>query len=194
MDVVGLVERAQHGDVNAFDGLVDLYSDRALKVAYLITGSQSVAEEAVQETFIICYTKIKQLRSPQTFEAWFYQTLTRQSWRCARKEKSVISLDEMRDQGREAALEDLHVADLLANKELEHLLQLALKRLTLPLRTTVVLRYYNDLSIKEIAQVLDTQEGTVKSRLHSANQQLAAELRRLGWVMAGQENNQSKTA
>lgn len=189
-----VIERAQRGDISAFDCLVEQYSAKALKVAYLITGSRSIAEEAVQETFVQCYTKIHQLRSPQTFEAWFYRTLTRVSWRCSAKEKNLLSLDEIRDRGRELALEDITAANLMESKEVADLIQVALKRLSLPLRTTVILRYFNDLSLIEIAQVLDCSEGTVKSRLHSANQQLAAELQRMGWENSHGENGSMKLA
>ncbi|MEW6172270.1 MAG: sigma factor-like helix-turn-helix DNA-binding protein [Bacillota bacterium] len=60
-------------------------------------------------------------------------------------------------------------------------MQQAVRRLSAPLRTTIVLRYFNGLSVKEIARVLNCRVGMVKSRLHNAAKHLAVELKQDGW-------------
>lgn len=181
MDVPTLIKRIQGGDLQAFEVLVEQYSGKALRTAYLITGRKDIIEDAVQEAFVHNYRKIKSLRDPTTFEAWFYRILTRVCWRLAAREKGVVSLDSLSEGGQEFALHGDTTEDAFEAGETRWLVQQALSKLSPPLRTTVILRYYNDLSIKEIAKVLGCREGTVKSRLHNALGQLAGELERLGW-------------
>jgi len=72
-----LLKRIQGGDGQAFEVLLEQYSGKALRTAYLITGRKDIIEDAVQEAFVQCYRKIKGLRDPATFETWFYRLLTR---------------------------------------------------------------------------------------------------------------------
>lgn len=177
MDEVALVIRSQQGDVEAFSALVELYSARAFRTAYLISGSKDTAEDVLQEAFIQCYRRIHRLRSPESFGAWFYQLLTRLSWRLAARERRAVPVEDI---GAAGAVEPSNSTDdgaaRLETEESKELIRAALKKLSVPLRTTVVLRYYNDLPLKEIARVLRCPEGTVKSRLSKALRQLACEL------------------
>jgi len=136
-----------------------------------------MAEDAVQEAFVQCYRKIKGLRDPASFEAWFSRLLTRICWRLPSREKGAVPLESLIERGQEYAPGDDPLGDALEGRETKRLVQQALSKLSIPLRTTVVLRYYNDLSLKEISQVLGCREGTVKSRLHAALKQLAEELK-----------------
>lgn len=186
MDEVTLIKLSQRGDVDAFGELVERYSGKALRTACLITGRRNLAEEVVQEAFIQCYRSIRGLRAPETFAAWFFRVLTRVSWRLAARDKGTLSLEALSNGEKESLLVDESMFVLAEAKEIEQLVQAALRKLSVPLRTTVVLRYYNDLSIQEIAKVLGCREGTVKSRLHNALKQLADELKRLGWEVSSE--------
>lgn len=73
MNVAPLLKRIQGGGGQAFEVLVEQYSGKALRTAYLITGRKDIIEDAVQEAFVQCYRKIKGLRDPATFETWFYR-------------------------------------------------------------------------------------------------------------------------
>ncbi|HHP50501.1 MAG TPA: hypothetical protein ENM97_01110 [Moorella mulderi] len=90
VDLTPLVKRIQEGDWQAFEVLVEQYSGKALRTAYFITGSQGMAEDAVQEAFVQCYRKIKGLRDPASFEAWFSRLLTRICWRLPSREKGLF--------------------------------------------------------------------------------------------------------
>ncbi|NPV28476.1 MAG: RNA polymerase sigma factor [Firmicutes bacterium] len=177
MNVAPLLKRIQEGDWQAFEMLIEQYSGKALRTAYLITGRKDIIEDAVQDAFVQCYRKIKGLRDPATFETWFYRLLTRICWRLTAREKGPVSLDSLTESGQECALRDDPIGDALEAGETKRLVQQALGKLSIPLRTTVVLRYYNDLPLKEISRVLGCREGTVKSRLHTALKQLADELK-----------------
>jgi len=177
VDVTSLLRRVQEGDERAFEELVGQYTEKALRTAYLLTGRRDIAEDAVQEAFVRCYRSVGGLRDPAAFEAWFYRLLARICWRLAAREKGLVSLESASAGGQEGVLADFSAGDAFEAEETRGLVRQALGRLNALLRTVVVLRYYNGLSIKETAEVLGCPEGTVKSRLHAAHRQLGAELR-----------------
>jgi RNA polymerase sigma-70 factor (ECF subfamily) len=143
-------------------------------------GRKDIAEDVVQEAFIQCHREIKRLRSPETFETWFYRILVRLSWRIASKEKGWLSLEPL-DNAKGMSTSNADVTDTVETIEMQRAVQQAVRRLSTPLKTTIVLRYFNGLSVKEIAQVLNCRVGTVESRLHNAARQLAVELKQNGW-------------
>jgi len=189
-----LVKRSQQGegDPGAFQALVEHYSSKAIRTALYITGQKDVAEEAAQEAFIQCYQKIKQLRAPENFEVWFFRILTRLSWELATKEKKTLSLEAISKSNKESLLGNDKTLSFVEASETKQFIKIALRKLSTPLRITIVLRYFNDLSIKEIARVLGCREGTVKSRLHNGLRQLASELELLGWEVPSGDKKKGK--
>jgi RNA polymerase sigma-70 factor (ECF subfamily) len=139
----------------------------------LISGSRGIAEDIVQEAFIQAFSRIKDLHDPARFELWFYRILMRTGWCMAKKQAQAVPVDDERMDILIAAA-DPHSA--LDDCETGLTVKKALERLSLPLKTVIVLHYFNDLSIKEIASVLGCFQGTVKSRLHHAKQKLFDEL------------------
>lgn len=181
MDEITLVKHCQQGDLQAFEALVKEYAPRAVRTAYLITGRKDIAEDIAQEAFIQCYREIGRLRHPEAFRMWFHKILVRVSWRFTAREKGHVSFESLKEQdGRESLASSFDVAETAEVKELQEAMWQALNGLSTPLRTTAILRFFNGLSIEEIARVLDCRAGTVKSRLHNAKHQLAQELRQQG--------------
>ncbi|TDA67456.1 MAG: RNA polymerase sigma factor [Clostridia bacterium] len=185
-----LIKRCQQGDVDAFGILVERYGAKAIRTAYLITGRRDMAEDIAQEAFIQCYREIKQLRNPEMFQPWFYRILSRLSWRHTAKEKGQVSLEALADSDQKLLVDDPDLAAAVEAKLKQSAVQEAIGRLNAPLRTTIVLYYFNELSIKEIAQVLGCREGTIKSRLHNARKQLARELQQNGLEPSSQEERE----
>jgi len=101
----------------------------------------------VQESFIQCFHSIKRLKNIETFDVWFYKIVTRTGWRMVSKNKSTLLLDEpeiidtMIDHN---AFEKFNSCD--ANMTIYE----SLAKLSLPLRTVIVLYYFNDMTIKNI--------------------------------------------
>ncbi len=176
MEQLNLVKRCQNGDKQAFEELYHLYSAQALKTAYLISGHRGVAEDIVQEAFIQCYKEIKQLKEPGAFYAWFYKVLLRCGWRMMAKYQNKNSLTVFLG-NYEAADGNFYVDDWVEAREVYDLVVKALRKLKAPLRAAVILYYYNNMTIAEIARVLGCVQGTVKSRLHNAKKALEKELR-----------------
>lgn len=174
MDEISLIKLCQNGDSNAFDDLFKLHSKNAMHSAYLISGSKHLAEEIVQESFIQCLKSINKLKDPQKFKSWFYRIIVRYSWKAISKEKHK-DLDIANDDNICSTTED--VFDTLESLETRKVVRSALNKLTLPLKTVVILYYFNGLSTKEISRTLNCMQGTVKSRLHNARKVLGKELR-----------------
>ena len=151
-----LVSRMQHGDMQAFDELYERYKDDAYRLACLITGSRTDGEDLAQEAFVTCAQSIKLLRDGSKFRPWLLKTLSR-----------AAPVSEFFDAGEsESAL-----SAVLRTDE-QRRLYAALDTLDEKRRVTVVLYYFDDRSVREIAQATGVTEGTVKSRLFSARRHL----------------------
>ena len=156
MDEENIVRRMIDGDMEAFGTLMERYEKPALRAAWLISGNAADSEDIVQETFTACYLNRKKLREPAAFKTWFYRILTRSAWKICKKT------------GRECP----EVLETCIMKEEERILFEAVEKLPPKQKTVLILYYYNDLPIREIAKVCGVFEGTVKSRLYHAKEQL----------------------
>lgn len=175
MEPLDLIRRCQTGDKYAFEELYHLSCHQAIKTAYLISGKRGLAEDIVQEAFVQCYKEIRQLKDPDAFNSWFYKILIRCGWRMLAKNK-VFSFESI-STGDTVVDLDFCLDDMVETREVYDQVQQAMNKLTLPLRTVVVLYYYNNMTIAEIANVLGCAQGTVKSRLHNARKLLERELK-----------------
>jgi len=172
-----LVRRFQAGDETAFTALYEFYKNPALRSAYLITGNYCDSENVLQETFLKCYQNLPRLKEPASFKAWFYRILTRTAWEYCYKRDKETPAAELPEAlaGRPA---DTALDDRLAAAETQAALLAAVDKLPLKQKTVVILYYYNELSVQEIARVTGSLAGTVKSRLFTARGNLAKELKR----------------
>lgn len=165
-----LVMRLQKGDKSSFEELFNLYKDKAVRTAYLITNNKALADDIAQEAFILCYFKIATLKDPRRFKTWFFRMLTRLAWKMSSREKISVPVDnifEFADM-QENNLVEGEVLD----KEKARTLMEAVKHLGIKQKTTILLYYYNNFSVSEIAGIMGCFEGTVKSRLHAARKNL----------------------
>lgn len=160
-----LVERAQRGDREAFTSLAFELSDRLFAVAHRILRDFDSAGDALQVTLLRIWRDLPTLRDPDLVEAWAYRVLVRACHDALRKQRrQAPALHLLAVDG---AAEDpaLSVAD---REQLDR----AFRRLTSEQRAVIVLQYYRDLTLTEIAEVLGVPIGTVRSRLHYAKQAL----------------------
>ena len=159
-----LVRRMQQGDMQAFDALYERYRDDAYRLACLITGSRTDGEDLAQEAFVACAQSIGSLKDGSKFRL---RTLSRAAWKYCRKAKRETPVSEFFEgETGESAL-----SAVLRTDE-QRRLYAALDTLDEKRRVTVVLYYFDDRSVKEIAQATGVTEGTVKSRLFSARRHL----------------------
>jgi RNA polymerase sigma-70 factor (ECF subfamily) len=157
------------------DWLEDGYA-ASFRTACLILGNRSDAEEAVQDAFLRAWRFRDSLTSLPSIKPWLYRVVVNS---CYSKLRQEIPHRDHRDHrsGDEAlALHSIPDADpaLAAQRaEVAEVVLAALQRLPLSLRVPIVLRYYADLSEKDIALAISRRQGTVKSRLHEARRRLA---------------------
>ncbi|HLN64771.1 MAG TPA: sigma-70 family RNA polymerase sigma factor [Symbiobacteriaceae bacterium] len=166
MDLQGTLAAAQAGDQDAFRALVEPYLPGAYRTTLLILLDRELARDAVQEALVRAYASLGHFRTDAPFRPWFSRIVVneaRRLWRRERRQPTLLEeLPDLTSPG-----EDSPEALLPAQESRESLWQ-ALAELDDLHRTVLVLRYYQGLSESEMAEVLETRPGTVKSRLHNA--------------------------
>ncbi len=166
-----LIGRVQNGDVDALGELYELYKTRIFRTALAITRDQAVAEDILQETFLRLFRHADSIRRDVPVGPWLYRvavnlsyTWVQRRWRCAGPLEAV--LDHL------AAPLQLLPEKMLERGEMRENVRAAIESLPLPHRVVIVLFYLEELSLKEIAHILEIPEGTAKSRLYYAREVL----------------------
>jgi RNA polymerase sigma-70 factor (ECF subfamily) len=159
-----LVRRAIEGDHDAFSSLVDASVDRLHAVANLILRDPDRAQDAVQDALISAWKDVRALRDPDAWDAWTYRMTVWACYRQAKKERrrSLVELRVVPDPEPSSSFD---VPTALADRDL---VARALHDLPVDHRAVVVLRFYLDLPLDAVADILDIPVGTAKSRLHRA--------------------------
>jgi RNA polymerase sigma-70 factor (ECF subfamily) len=166
-----LVLRLRNGDVDALGELYEKYKLRIYRTALAITRDQGAAEDILQETFLRLFTHADRIYTSVSVGPWLYRVAVNLCYAWGQKRSRRVGLVEyMLDQ----LTAPLHLLPdrLVERHELQEAVRHAIAKLSLPHRTVVVLFYLENLSLKEIAEVLEIPEGTVKSRLHYARESL----------------------
>lgn len=175
MDQAEIIKRCKQGQSEYFEELYNLYCDKALGMAFIISGNRGIAEDIVQEAFTACFLNIKRINTPEAFNIWFYRTLVRIGWRMVKKYKKTTPSDEI------IGILDHHNSENNTYDSIDNdyeALRNIVNNLKYPLKTVIVLHYFNDMSVKDISRVLSCFEGTVKSRLYTARKILKKELQK----------------
>ena len=176
-----LVERCMGGDVAAWEDLVRLHTRRVYGICYRFTGSDSEAQDLTQEVFLRIFRTVKSFRVEEgSFSTWtakVTRNLLIDHYRRTKLERASSSIEEQLPMLEEKTASLGRTDGLLAGREASKVLQSALQKLSPDLRETVILRDLEELEYKEIAQVLQVPEGTVKSRLNRGRAELGRILR-----------------
>lgn len=184
MDEATLIQRAQKGDVAAFNRLVVQYQELVFNVAYRIMGDPAVAEDVAQETFITAYQSLRSFRGG-SFKSWLMRVATN---RCydelrRRKRRPQTSLDEMMDENESFAfLRSPNDSPEMHRQRVELALAIeqCLQGLPDDQRIVTVLGDVEGYDYNEIATITKTSLGTVKSRLSRARAKLRDCLQAIG--------------
>ena len=164
-----LVERSLTGDRAAFDDLVRSRIDIVYRTSLAILGDTADAADATQETFISAWRSRGSLRDADRFDAWFGRILVN----TCRDRLRHGARRRTQDLSAELAL---HGGDPFRQADDRELIGSALAALSPDHQIVIVLRFYLDLSTRQIAERLGTREGTVSSRLHYALERLRTAL------------------
>lgn len=167
---VALVERARAGDEEAFASLARAAGDRLLAIAYRILRDLGLAEDAVQQTLVIAWRELPQLRDIERFDAWIHRLLVNACYAEARRGRRwAANVRVLPIEGPAAPDEFLAVVQ-------RDQLDRGFRRLPPEQRAVFVFHHYLGLTLPETADELGVPLGTVKSRLHYATNTLRAAL------------------
>jgi RNA polymerase sigma-70 factor (ECF subfamily) len=182
-----IIRHAQHGDTSAFSELVRRYEDTVFKFSYKVCRDQEKAEETLQDTFINVYKKLSSFDGKAKFSTWLYTIVTNNCLMHRRRQKrleveeSLEAYDHppVREDGkspRELARWDETPADVVLGKELQHILNAAILKLSEDYRVVFVMRDIEGKSNEETAQILGLSVEATKSRLRRARAFLRQQL------------------
>jgi RNA polymerase sigma-70 factor (ECF subfamily) len=164
------IDRAQHGDPEAFRALVDRHARAVFRLAFRMTGSEVDAEDMVQETFLKAWKQMDRFDSRATFGTWLHRICAN----CAldhlraRKRKQDVQFDPAVQVPADAPSPE-RIAE---SSQVSAILGSALDELTAMERSAFVLRHYEGLGIKEISATLGVQQGAAKHTVFRAVQKL----------------------
>ena len=162
-----ILERCRNGDEKAAATLIERFHRWALDLARALTRESALAEDVVQESFIIALQGLENLRSADAFPGWLQQILRRQAYRINGKHRDTVSSD----------IENIPAAsarpdERFEREELRTMVREALDKLPAVERDTAVRFYIEQQRCIEIAQALCIPPGTVRRRLFDARQRL----------------------
>jgi RNA polymerase sigma-70 factor (ECF subfamily) len=146
-----LINLAKNGDKEAFVSLIKNVEKRLFKIAYTISPEE--AEDILQETYLEAYLGIKRFKGNSSFYTWIYRIMMNRIYKRNRKKSFKVKLQKIIPQNDE---------------ELKEIIRSAIKKLPPKYNEVLTLFYFEEHSTKEISEILNIREGTVKSRLFKA--------------------------
>jgi len=166
-----LILAARGGDRDAFNELISNYTDRIYRLAWKLSGNQEDAEDIFQETFLKAVDNIDSFRLESTFGTWLYSIAMNVMRTCFAKRKRM-QLGPIEDflpdhaNGVNSKLLDWgDPHDLFENAQLREMIDSFLSRMSPENSTPFVLRYMEDMSVKDVAEVMGLSVPAVKSRI-----------------------------
>jgi RNA polymerase sigma-70 factor (ECF subfamily) len=169
-----LIEACQRGEADAFGLLFEANKDRVYSIALRYSGDPAVAMDIAQETFLKLLSRIGEFGGQASFDSWLYRVVANACLDHRRRAKRFLPLLEdlvnLFTVRRETVLQDL------LRSEVQQDVQQIVAALAPEQRIVVVLRYTENLSYEEIAEILGCSAGTVGSRLNRAHKILERRL------------------
>lgn len=165
MEQVNDVLLAQKGNKDAFVRLITATEKSLYRVAKAILKSDNECADAIQEAILKAFKSIGGVREPQYFKTWLTKIVINECNRILRNNRKVIPIEEYMDQA--------YTLDAYEKIEIQE----AVDSLDDEFRVVVILFYFEDMTIRDIAGTLEIPEGTVKSRLSRARERLSKQLK-----------------
>ena len=181
-----IIKKAAAGNADAFEQLLLKYQTPIYNLCLRMTGNPEDAADMTQEAFLKAWRSLSSFQFESSFSTWLYRLTTNTclDYLRSQKRRPQCSLTVEDDDGEEQVLDVTDEAPtpeeaLLSAEERSQLVH-ALSQLEASQRQIITLRVVNDLSYAEIAEILDVKEGTVKSRLARARDNLRKKLLQIG--------------
>lgn len=178
-----LIDRICSGDRSAFQALVERHKKKIYFLAYDVVGNHHDAEDISQEVFIKMFRSLKTFRRDAKMSSWLYQITVNTSIdhlrrKSSKPHKSMDDLDKTNFQeklagSKNAAIDPEQSAEAVI---MQNRVSQALQKVSPRERSVFVMRHYNELKTREIAEILNVSQGTVKALLFRAVRKLRKEL------------------
>jgi len=179
-----IVERALTGDAEAFSEIVRRWERRIFALAFGILGREEDARDATQETFLAAFRSLRGFRGEAKVSSWLHriavnQCITRQR-RAKVRNEAALEDEQERDAAKFSAPVSFSPARTVESRQITEAVRCAVNSLPVDLRQIVVMKEFEELTFREIADTLDLPLSTVKSRLYTAMKQLQMRLQKFG--------------
>jgi len=168
MDTRELVHKAQKGDASAFEELMKACQEKLYRIAYSYLKNRDDALDIVSESVYRAYVNLRTLKNPEYFNTWIIRIVINQAINLKNKNQKVILTEDMHfitgkvDRLTTDEIMDLHAAmDMLDDNQ----------------KAVIILKYFEDLTITQVAEIMNRPVGTVKTYLHGALKNLRLELK-----------------
>jgi RNA polymerase sigma-70 factor (ECF subfamily) len=179
-----IVEQALTGDADAFGEIVRRWERRIFALAFGILGREEDARDATQETFLAAFRNLRGFRGEAKVSSWLHriavnQCITRQR-RAKVRNEAALDDEEEKDASSFATPADISPSRVVENLERTAAVRRAVNSLPMELRQVIVMKEFEELTFREIADALELPLSTVKSRLYTALRQLQMRLQKFG--------------
>lgn len=167
--ITDAVIRLQNGDEDAFNEIYERTRQSFYYIILKLVGNTSDAEDVLQETYLQIYRNSSKLNAPEAFIGWATKIACNAAYANGRKKKDILLGEDDRDlELLEELNRDFLPEDVIENEAKCQIILQIIDQLPLPQRTAIMLYYYQELKIPQIAEIMECSEGTVKSRLNYA--------------------------
>ncbi len=176
---IEMVEKAQAGDRLAFHQLVDKFQPEIYRMIYYRTRSQMDAEDLTQDVFLKTYKSLGSLKSPAVFRSWLYRIAVNRVRDYYRKKQfrslfGMVSMDEDDFQEPQEMALSAQAPEDMERKEFWQQIRQLISNLSRMEREVFLLRFFDQLSIKEMSAALKKNQSTVKTHLYRALRKVKA--------------------
>ena len=182
MEETKLISLCIDNDADAFETLIKSYESKIYNTCYYILKNKDDAYDASQETCLKIYRFINKFKGDSKFSTWVYRVTYNTCLDYIKKRKDELSFEEVFSNGSRP---EEKVEGIIESRELKYEIKRCILKLNNDFRTVIILRDIEGLSYQEIADILEIEVGTVKSRINRARETLKKELIKNGVVRGG---------
>lgn len=166
------LKRILNGDLEAFSYFVDTYQHLAFTIAVRIVQNREDAEDIVQEAFIKCFHKLSSFKGDSKFSTWLYRIVYHSALDAVRGQKRSLDTQVMEAQDFYGISDITSVLDQLMEQDSNTIIKAAIQTLSPQQQTIITLYYYENQSLKEIAEIITLSLSAVKVNLFRARKNL----------------------
>ena len=180
-----LIAKAKNGNRKAMEKIYELTGSELFCYCQQLCGNEHDAQDLFQDTYLTAFEKLDQYRRDENFKGWLHTIALHKHYNKLRAEKPQLRVDEPDETVAEEG--ELYAPESYAERaEIQRIItEIIAKNLSESQRLTVVLYYYDEMSVGDIAKELDCPEGTVKTRLYHSRKILKDELVKRGITLGG---------